>query len=172
MRLFSSLAATRKVVFPLLALMALSLLAPYPGNANDSGPFAGLAGWWAGEGRLSFKDGKLEQVKCRATYFVSEDKEGLKQNIRCASGSGKIEVTSSLKHDTGKLSGSWSELNYDMTGDLNGEVTPKGYRIQIKGTGTDLSANMEVIVKDKKQIVEIQFFSSTLLGLMLLLEKG
>ena len=139
----------------------------------SAGPFAALAGWWGGEGRLRFKDGKQEQVKCRATYFVGDSGNDLKQTIRCASGSGKIEVTSNVKHDAGKLTGEWTETVYNVTGELAGEVTPRGYRVTVKGTsGSTLSANMDIMVRDKKQIVEIQFFSETLIGLTLMLNKG
>jgi hypothetical protein len=60
-----------------------------------------------------------------------------------------------------------------VNGVLEGEVTPRGYRVTVKGTeGTALSANMDIIVKDKRQMVEIQFFSETLIGLTLMLNKG
>ncbi len=96
-----------------------------------------------------------------------------KQTIRCASGSGKIEVKSTVRHADGKLSGAWTEVVYNVTGVLEGEVTPRGYRVTVKGTeGSSLSANMDIIVKDKRQMVEIQFFSETLIGLTLLLNKG
>jgi hypothetical protein len=52
-------------------------------------------------------------------------------------------------------------------------VTPRGYRVTVKGTnGTTLSANMDIMVRDNKQIIEIQFFSETLVGLTLMLNKG
>lgn len=137
------------------------------------GPFANVEGWWGGIGRLRFKDGKNEDVKCRATYFVEGGGNELKQTIRCASGSGKIEVKSSVRHADGKLNGEWTEVMYNVNGVLEGEVTPRGYRVTVKGTeGTTLSANMDIIVKDGKQMVEIQFFSETLIGLTLMLNKG
>jgi len=156
----------------LVAVIGCLMIAPGRAPANDSGPFANIAGWWSGEGRLRFKDGKQEQVKCRATYFVSEDGEELKQTIRCASESGKIEVTSAVKHQAGALTGTWNETVYNLAGEISGQVTPRGYRVAVKGAAADLNANMEIIVREKKQIIEIQFFSETLLGLTLVLEKG
>jgi len=138
----------------------------------ETGPFAALAGWWGGQGRLSFKDGKLEQVKCRATYFVEAGGNDLKQTVRCASGSGKVELTSNVTQNAGKLAGSWTETVYNVAGDITGEVTPRGFRVAVKGKETSLSANMEIMVRDKKQIIEIQFFSETLVGLTLVLDKG
>lgn len=132
--------------------------------------FEGLPGRWMGKGLLGFKDGKRESVTCRVTYFVSDDRNGLKQNIRCASPSGKVEVKSEVKNDGGKLSGTWSELIYNLTGELTGEVTAKGLRVYVKAP--DLNASMDVIVKGTKQIVEINFNSATLIGMTLVLDKG
>lgn len=158
------------------ALLLFGFIGPVPAvdaAPQTVGPFANLDGWWGGTGRLRFKDGKTEDVKCRATYFIEGQGEQLKQNIRCASGSGKIEVQSTVRHADGKLKGEWTELMYNVNGVLDGEVTPRGYRVTVSGTeGTSLSANMDIIVKDKRQMVEIQFFSETLIGLTLMLTKG
>lgn len=159
----------------LIVLSGAVAVTPAADAAPQSvGPFASLDGWWGGAGRLRFKDGKTEDVKCRATYFIEgQGGEELKQTIRCASGSGKIEVKSTVRHSQGKLSGEWTEVMYNVNGVLEGDVTPRGYRVTVKGTeGTTLSANMDIIVKEKRQMVEIQFFSETLIGLTLLLNKG
>ncbi len=163
-----------QALFAALAMTLAVTTAPAVDAAPQAvGPFASLDGWWGGEGRLRFKDGKQENVKCRATYFIEGGGNDLKQTIRCASGSGKIEVKGTVRHADGKLSGDWTETVYNVTGILDGAVTPRGFRVSIKGTnGTTLSANMDIIVKDSKQMVEIQFFSETLIGLTLLLNKG
>jgi len=154
------------------------LFAVASGPAADAapqpvGPFTSLDGWWGGGGRLRFKDGKQEDVKCRATYFVANEGNELKQTIRCASSGGKVEILSTVEHAAGKLTGEWTETTYNIKGVLEGDVTPRGFRVSVKGTGeTELSANMDIIVKDGRQIVEIQFFSETLVGLTLLLNKG
>lgn len=153
------------------ALCVLTLGGATPSLASDA--FANFPGRWTGEGRLGFKDGKIETVTCRATYFVAEDHANLTQNIRCASPSGKIEVKSNVIEKDGKLTGSWNELIYNMTGELTGQVTKAGFLVNVKGTGeSDLSATMDILVKDTKQIVEIHFNSSTLLGITLLLGKS
>jgi hypothetical protein len=162
--------AARTVV--LILALCWSLPTGGPVQASTMGPFAAIAGWWGGEGRLRFKDGKQEQVKCRTTYFVSGEGDDLKQTIRCASGSGKIEVTSQVKHEGGKLTGTWVETVYNLNGALTGEVTPRGYRVVVKGADATPYANMDIIVRDKKQIIEIQFFNETLVGLTLMLNKG
>jgi hypothetical protein len=159
----------KKIAFTFLAIVASWLSVHGTVLADPASPFKDLPGRWVGDGRLGFKDGKFETVKCRATYFLSDDGVELKQNIRCASASGNVEVKSEIKHAGDQLSGKWNELIYNVGGDLSGQVTPAGFRITVRGEG--LTANMEVIVREGKQIIEIQFFSETLVGLTLVLTK-
>jgi hypothetical protein len=144
---------------------------PRPAAVQKSAPFKELPGRWIGEGRIGLKEGKTEKVQCRATYFVNSAGNELKQNIRCASASGKIEVKSLVTASKeGKLSGTWNELMYNLGGEMTGEVTERGLRIVVRAG--DLTANMDVIVMNDRQIVEIQFFNSALRGLTLILKKG
>jgi hypothetical protein len=144
---------------------------PRPAAVQKSAPFKELPGRWIGEGRIGLKEGKTEKVQCRATYFVNPAGNELKQNIRCASASGKIEVKSLVTASKdGKLSGTWNELMYNLGGEMTGEVTERGLRIVVRAG--DLTANMDVIVMNDRQIVEIQFFNSALRGLTLILKKG
>lgn len=159
----------RLLIAGLVALCAFGLQASAIAEEAAS-PFKDLPGRWVGEGRLGLKNGKVETVKCRATYFLSDKGDELKQNIRCASASGKVEVQSAVTNEGNTLSGTWNELIYNLGGELSGSITPLGFRISVRGSG--LTAKMDVIVKDPRQIVEIQFFDSTLLGLTLILEKG
>jgi hypothetical protein len=156
----------------LAALMAAGLTYAAPARAGDPSPFDKLAGRWLGDGRFGIRDGGTEAVKCRVTYILAGGSgDELKQTIRCAAPSGTIEVQSLVTHAAGKLSGTWKELSRDMSGELTGEVTPKGYRVAIKGSS--LNANMTIIlVGDTKQVVEIQFLDSALIGLTLILQKG
>jgi hypothetical protein len=161
------LTSTSAVLF--VSIVALSL-APSPTHAVDSGPFQSLLGRWTGEGRLGFSEGKVENITCRATYFANENGQKLTQNLRCASAGAKIEVKSEVDHAAGKLSGSWNELIYNKSGQLDGDITKSGYKIRVKGDA--LNANMEIIVRGDKQIIEIQFSNETLIGLTMVMNKG
>lgn len=142
-----------------------------PSHAGDARPFKNLPGRWVGQGRLGFKSGDVENIKCRATYFVENEDRFLRQNIRCASASGKVELKSEITHENDDtLTGSWRELLYNLKGELEGSVTKRGFRIKV--SGKDLRAHMEVITKDNRQIVEIHFDSETLIGMTLVLKKG
>ena len=140
-------------------------------RAEPNAPFAALLGRWTGEGKLGIKDNPNEIVKCRVTYIAGEDADHLKQTIRCATAGGSIEVQSAVAHAAGVLSGTWSETTHNINGELTGQVTPRGFRVVVKGG--ELAANMDIIMmRNSQQIVEIQFFNSSLVGLSMVLTKG
>jgi hypothetical protein len=161
-------AVVRGVVFLLLlsAVLSFALISPAP--AQGASPFAKLAGRWLGEGRLGYTGGKTETVKCRVTYVVSEPQ--VRQTIRCATEGDTVEVQSIVTHASGLINGTWRELSRNWTGELSGSVTANGFKVVIRGS--ELNANMDIIVKDTRQIIEIQFINSSLIGLTLVLNKG
>ena len=154
-----------------MTVLSVNVFVSAASYAESASPFSKLPGRWVGQGRLGFKSGDVENIRCRATYFVDRGGRNLKQNIRCASASGKVELKSEMQHDdSGKLVGTWKELLYNLSGKLDGSVTERGFRIRV--VGDDLNAHMEIIVKDHQQIVEVHFDSATLIGMTLMLKKG
>lgn len=168
--------ALRTIVSLVAGSAATLWLAISPATAEPATPQAPtasldqLVGRWTGEGRLGFAESKFENVKCRVTYLRTETPGQLKQNIRCASASGNIEVLSELQQNGAELTGKWTETVRNMNGELSGQITPTGFRVEIKGA--DLQAHMDIIARGGKQLVEIQFNNSTLVGLSLMLVKG
>src|SRR5207248_734261 len=75
----------------------------------QSGPFAGMAGVWAGGGTVTLEDGSSERIRCRATYAVGAGGAGLNMNLLCASDSYRFDLTGNLISDRGVLSGTWGE---------------------------------------------------------------
>lgn len=153
-----------------LFLAAAHTTTPLSAPMEPASPLDKLVGRWVGEGFLGIKDGASESVKCRVTYIPAKNSHQLKQTVRCASASGSIEVQSHIVHSAGSITGSWSELTRNMRGDLSGKVTPRGFQVMV--TGTDLSANMNVVINAPRQIIEIQFHNSSLIGLTLVLTKA
>lgn len=132
-------------------------------------PPPNIVGLWTGEGKLAFREGKFETVKCRVTYFADAT-AGLKQTVRCATAGAKIEVKSEIAEIDGALTGKWEETVYNLAGDIAGKQTERGFRVEVRSD--TLSANMDLMLKDQMQVIEIQFLNSTLLGLSIILTKG
>ena len=76
-----------------------------------------LAGRWSGWGSITMANGSSEQVKCVATYFVEGGGSQLRQNLRCASQSYKIDASAKLNNANGQLSGEWARATGGGEGD-------------------------------------------------------
>src|ERR1700675_3486002 len=96
------------------AALMLSVSAGYA----QSGPFAGFAGAWSGNGTVALSDGTTERIRCKADYKVNDSGLGLKQSLRCASDSYKFELTSDVRSQGDRVSGSWSEASRNVFGNL------------------------------------------------------
>jgi hypothetical protein len=153
-----------------VAVWGVALCYAAPAGAVGVSPLESLAGRWVGEGRLGVKDNPTEHVKCRVNYVYGKDGDQLKQSIRCASAGGNVDVQTVVTHADGKLTGTWQELVRNWSGDLTGAVTSRGFKVNVRGE--NLTANMDIIVIGAKQVVEIQFINSSLIGLTLMLERG
>ena len=158
----------RGVALFLLLSATQSFALAFSAPAEEASPFAKLAGRWLGEGRLGYTGGKTETVKCRVTYIVSQPQ--VRQTIRCATEGDTVEVQSVVTHGSGSIVGTWRELSRNWSGDISGSVTANGFKVAIRGT--ELNANMDIIVRGDRQIIEIQFINSSLIGLTLVLNKG
>lgn len=157
------------------AILLIIVLVPWqivPSRAatQQADAFRPLLGWWTGRGRLGFKNGKTEDVKCRATYRLTETGDGIRQALRCATASGAIEVKSTVLRQGDQLTGTWSETKYNFNGEVTGKIIPRGFRVFVSGSG--LKANMTVVVREQRHLVEIQFVDSTLIGLTMLFSRS
>ncbi len=126
-------------------------------RADDSevGPFAGLAGSWAGDGSVIMTDGSHESIRCRATYSVPPSGMTLNQGLRCGSQSYTFDVKSSVVVvSDGTLSGSWSEATRQVQGGVTGIVTPGHIETSVATMG--FSAQLTVVTKGARQSVSIQ----------------
>ncbi|MDB5616261.1 hypothetical protein [Tardiphaga sp.] len=93
-----------------------------PAAFAQSAPFAGMAGVWSGSGTISLEGGAKERIRCKATYAVSSEGNGLNQALLCASDSYKFELKSDVIAKAGVLSGSWEETTRSVAGSLEGRA--------------------------------------------------
>jgi hypothetical protein len=123
------------------------------GIAGQAAPINDLAGRWSGWGSITMASGATEQVKCVATYFVEGGGAQVKQNLRCASTSYKIDATAKLNNANGHLTGEWEEKTYAAVGAVAGRFTGNGFNVSI--TGPSFSAAMAVTTTNCKQSISI-----------------
>jgi hypothetical protein len=119
----------------------------------QSNPFAGFDGAWSGTGTVSLADGTNEHLRCKADYKVNNAGLGLKQNLHCASDSYKFDLSSDVKSEGDRISGSWSEASRNIYGNLSG--TAGGGQIDVFVEAAGFAANLTLRTNGTKQVVQI-----------------
>src|ERR1700680_5117981 len=131
------------------AALMLSVSAGYA----QSGPFAGFAGTWSGNGTVSLSDGTTERLRCKADYKVNGTGLGLKQSLNCASDSYKFDLSSNVTSQGERISGNWSEASRNIFGNLQG--TAGGGQIEVFVEASGFAANLTLRTNGNKQTVQI-----------------
>jgi len=117
-----------------VVLIGLTLFSP-PGFAQQTGPFAGLAGHWSGGGAITLADGSTERIHCRAVYAVAQTGAALNQTLSCASASYNLHVTANVVSNGGGVSGSWSEATHSVSGSISGRASSSDIQAYVSGAG-------------------------------------
>jgi hypothetical protein len=135
-----------------VTLVAAVLLSGSASHAQ-SAPFAGMAGVWTGSGTITLDSGASERIRCRATYAVSDDGNGLNQRLVCASDSYKFDLKSDVIANNGTLSGTWSELGRNVTGSLEGRAGAGKFNVVVSAPA--FTADLSMTTRGNKQTVSI-----------------
>jgi hypothetical protein len=135
------------------ALLAAAVLLPGSASYAQSAPFAGMAGVWSGSGTITLDSGASERIRCRATYAVSGDGNGLNQNLVCASDSYKFDLKSDVIAKNGSLSGTWSEASRSVNGSLEGRAGAGQFNVVVSAPA--FTANLSMTTRGNKQTVSI-----------------
>lgn len=143
-RSFLRLKASAAVSLGLLCVMTLATVAS---------PVADLPGRWSGTGSIKLNNGSTENVKCVATYFVSDGGTQVAQNLRCASQSYRIDAKANFVVRGTQVTGNWEERQYAQTGAVSGRVTSNGFNLHINGP--HFTAAMQVTSSSCKQSISI-----------------
>jgi hypothetical protein len=142
----------RRLIFA--ALVLLTALVSGSASYAQSGPFAGLAGVWAGGGTVALEDGSSERIRCRATYAVGAGGNALNQNLTCASDSYRFNLSSNVVSEGGSLSGTWSESSRNISGSLQGRGSNGNFQVVASAPG--FSANITLTTRGNRQTVVIR----------------
>jgi hypothetical protein len=144
-------AQTRRLTFAAVAFFMTSVAAS-TAYAQSSGPYAGMAGRWAGGGTVTLDDGSNERIRCRATYQVSGP--NMDMSLTCASDAYKFNLTANVVDQGGAISGQWSETSRNITGSLSGRGG--GGNFQVTAVTAGFNANIALKTAGSKQSVTIR----------------
>ena len=148
--------ALRRIAFAGSVLLLGTGSSLQGGAVAATSPFAGLAGSWSGDGTIKLSSGDSERIRCRVTYTVESSGNKVRQDLRCASDSYKLEVKSEISYnaDAGSVSGTWSEKNYGVGGFLSGSL--RGGDIRARVQGQNFTATVDLTTKGSEQSVTIR----------------
>ena len=142
-------AQTRRLTAVAFFMTAIAAPAAY---AQSSGPYAGMAGKWAGGGTVTLDDGSNERIRCRAIYDVAGPK--MDMSLTCASDAYKFNLTASVVDQGGAIAGQWSEASRGITGSLSGRGG--GGNFQVTAVTAGFNANIALKTTGNKQSVSIR----------------
>jgi hypothetical protein len=144
------------VIRRLIFAVAAFFMATMAGSASyaQSGPFAGMAGNWAGGGTVTLDDGSSERLRCRASYAVGAGGNGLNLSLTCASDSYKFDLRANVVTEGGALSGTWSESGRGVTGTLEGRGANGNFQVLASAAG--FTAHISLTTRGNKQSVVIR----------------
>ncbi|MGE8942817.1 hypothetical protein ACO2I3_12955 [Leptospira interrogans] len=140
---------TAAIAFTLAALVHV-----VPAQAN---PFSTLQGSWGGSGRVQFESGQSEALRCTAHYTASGGGNQLGLAIRCASASNRIELRGRLVNSGGRVSGTWEERTYNVSGTANGRANDSNIVLRLAGA---IPGSMSVSVARTRQTISISTSSN------------
>ena len=116
-------------------------------------PIENLAGKWSGDGTMVPTSGRNEQFRCIITYQVGEDASRVRQHLRCQGDNRNFDAVTRLDIDENKVTGVWADNVYSISGTLYGNITDKGFNIQLRSAYFD--AKMSVVSSDCQQTVKV-----------------
>lgn len=137
------------------AVLAVAFLASLPQgvSAQHAGPFAHLAGAWAGTGMIVTSNGSRERIHCRAQYIVGDGGHAVNQNLQCASDSFKVTIASDVRDEGGRVSGTWAETTRNVSGTLSGTADDSQILANVGGPG--FTAGLAIVTRGGSQTVQI-----------------
>ncbi len=114
-------------------------------------PFAAMAGTWNGGGTIELTGDIKENLRCRANYNYGAANNSLALSIRCASDNYKFELTSNVVDRGGRISGTWSEAAYKVSGQISGHV--QGNHISAVANGDSFTSDLAVTTTANRMMV-------------------
>lgn len=148
------------------AVATLALAASAPGAAAD--PLSKLSGSWSGAGQFRLENGRSEALRCSALY--SPKREALGLSLRCASPSNRIELRAHLVSRGSRVSGTWEERSYNVSGSVSGVGAGNSLRLGINGGG--LSGFMVVTTTGGSQSISMRTDGAALRGINISLRRN
>ena len=156
------LARRSTVAVALIGLALAGAATPSVADALDH-----LNGNWSGSGQFRLENGRTESLRCNANYLPRREALGLA--LRCASSSNRIELRANLVARGNRVSGTWEERSYNVSGSVSGVGAGNSLRLGING---GLSGSMVVTTTGGSQSISVRTDGAALRGINIRLRRN
>jgi hypothetical protein len=146
-----SLAGIRRLLIAAAVLFGVSTSTSSV-HAQAGGPFAGMAGNWAGGGTVTLDDGSRERLRCRASYAVAGAQ--MTMTLTCASDAYKFQLGANVVSQGGAVSGNWTETSRNISGTLQGRGGGGSFEV-LASTG-GFNANISLRTAGNRQSINMR----------------
>src|ERR1700744_3314879 len=143
--------APRRLLMAAAVLFAGATVVGSPVRAA-SGPFAALAGNWAGGGTVTLDDGSKERLRCRASYEVAGP--SMNMTLTCASDAYKFQLAANVVDQGGAISGPWPEPSRAVSGTLSGRGS--GENFEVTASAATFNANISLHTAGNRQSISMR----------------
>jgi hypothetical protein len=133
-------------------------------------PFAAMAGSWSGGGSIELTGDIKENLRCRASYNYGANNNSLALNIRCASDNYKFELASNVVERNGRISGTWSEAAYKVSGNISGRLS--GNHIAAVAQGNSFNADLAVTTTANRMSVTMTPKATYVIAVKMAFSRG
>lgn len=155
----------------LVAAAAVSVAVASAGMAAApaaASAFADLGGSWSGSGHIRLENNQREAIRCKASYVPRRGGTALGLSLRCASPSGRVELRASLSASGNRVSGTWEERSYGLSGRISGRTQGNRLRLTFQG---GLRGAMLVTTNGRSQSISVRTDTSALQGVNVSLRR-
>ncbi|MGL4397477.1 MAG: hypothetical protein ACRCS9_13130 [Hyphomicrobium sp.] len=147
-------------------LVPLVAMLIWAGPAPAAEAFNALKGSWSGGGTAKFEGGQSEKLRCSARYTGGGS--SLNLSLKCASASAQINLGGQLTANGSRVSGSWSESSFGLSGGAYGTAGANSVRLRISGGAKGF---LTLNVSGSRHSVSISTQGTTLRGVNVSLRR-
>jgi hypothetical protein len=151
-----------------ISLGALLLWPPILTGSPEA-PFSGFSGSWRGAGQIVGTDGRSEDIRCVATYSISDGGQALIQSLVCASDAYRINISSYLVAEEDGVQGHWEESTRNVSGHLTGRIADGQFEGVVEGPG--FTADVALRSTRLMQAVDIRVHGSNIANVRVILRS-
>ena len=125
----------------LLVLSLFVLASSMP--AQSQSQLGEFTGYWRGSAVGEVSSGKKENLTCTTNNSL-KDGGSLRMVLRCANATGvSLQIYATIAQSGGKLSGTWEERTYNISGTIAGSVAVNALRAQVVSPNFKASIRVE-----------------------------